>query len=129
MDAKYVKNKTTISYINFNITFATRCNRKIFKNNKTKEVFETECRKVCNNLGVKVLEISMFDYYVNIVVTSPAEYSANEIIHKIKSRTSKVIRDEILELNKLPSLWTRKYLVTTEQNLSEEILKNFINKL
>lgn len=129
MDAKYVKNKTTISYINFNITFATRCNRKIFKNNKTKEIFETECRKVCNNLGVKVLEISMFDYYVNIVVTSPPEYSANEIIHKIKSHTSKVIRDEILELNKLPSLWTRKYLVTTEQNLSEEILKNFINKL
>lgn len=129
MDAKYVKNKTTISYINFNITFATRCNRKIFKNNKTKEIFETECRKVCNNLGVKVLEISMFDYYVNIVVTSPPEYSANEIIHKIKSHTSKVIRDEILELKKLPSLWTRKYLVTTEQNLSEEILKNFINKL
>lgn len=129
MDAKYVKNKTTISYINFNITFATRCNRKIFKNSKTKEIFETECRKVCNNLGVKVLEISMFDYYVNIVVTSPPEYSANEIIHKIKSHTSKVIRDEILELKKLPSLWTRKYLVTTEQNLSEEILKNFINKL
>lgn len=126
MDAKYVKNKTTISYINFNITFATRCNRKIFKNNKTKEIFEIECRKVCDSLGVKLLELYIFDYYVNMVVVSPPEYSANEIIHKVKSHTSKVIRDEIPELNKLPSLWTRKYLVTTEQNLSEEILNIFI---
>lgn len=129
MDAKYIESKTTISYINFNITFATRCNRKIFKNNEIKEIFKKECINVCNYLGVKILEISIFDYYVNIIITSPPEYSANEIIHKIKSHTSKVMRNKITELNRLPSLWTRKYLVSTEQNLSEEILKKFINKL
>jgi len=129
MDANYLESKMKISYINFNITFATRCNRKIFKNNEVKEMFNKECINICNTLGVTIKEISIFDYYVNIIITSPPEYSANEIIHKIKSHTSTVIRNEITELNKLPSLWTRKYLVSTEQNVSEEVLQNFINKL
>lgn len=127
MDANKVKNKP-ISYINFDIAFATRCNRRVFKNNKAKEIFKEECKSICDDAGINIIDLEVYDYYVTINVLSPPEYSANEIVHKIKHNTSKTIRQSIPELSSLPSLWTRKYLVTTEQKVFEELLGSFIKR-
>lgn len=127
MDAKKVENKT-ISHINFDIAFLTRCNRRVFKNNKAKEIFEKECYNLCNSIGVSINNLEVFDYYIVINISVSPEYSANEIIHKIKYNTSKVIRENIVELNSLPSLWTRKYLVSTDKKVFEELLIDFIKR-
>lgn len=128
MDKNYKTTNTTISYINYNMVFCTRCNRKIFKDNKVKELFKTECEIVCNYLDVNITKMNIDDYFVHMVVEANPKYSANEIIQKIKIHTSKIIRERIVSLNKLPSLWTREYLVTTDKELKESLLSTFLER-
>lgn len=74
------------------------------------------------------MEIDIYDYYVHMIVESNPKYSANDIIQKIKMHTSKVIREKVVELSKLPSLWTREYLVTTESKLEEGLINSFLER-
>ena len=97
-------------------------------NDMVKKIFISECKLVCEYLDAKITEIDFFDYYVHMIIESNPKYSANDIIQKIKSHTSKVIREKVVELNKLPSLWTREYLVTTESELEEGLINNFLEK-
>lgn len=126
MDKKYLKTKTTISYINYNIVFRTRCNRKIFKNEIVKDLFLKEVREICKQLDINIVQINVYEYYVHLIVRVNPRYSANDVSHKIKAHTSKIIREKIESLSKLPSLWTRDYIVTTEDVLDEELVENFL---
>lgn len=126
MDKKYLKTKTTISYINYNMVFHTRCNRKIFKNKIVKDLFLKETRELCKQLDIDIVDINIYGHYVHLIVRVSPKYSANDVIHKIKTHTSKVIRDKVESLRRLPSLWTRDYIVTTEEVLDEELVQNFL---
>ena len=44
----------------------------------------------------------------------------------IKGYTSKILREEFLELSKMPSLWTRSYFVSTAGNVCSEIIKKYV---
>ena len=48
------------------------------------------------------------------------------IMQKIKSVTSRVLRDKFPELNKMPSLWTHSYFVSTAGNVCSETIKMYI---
>lgn len=128
MDKKYLKTKTTISYINYNIVFRTRCNRKIFKNEIVKDLFLKEAREICKQLDINIVQINVYEYYVHLIVRVNPRYSANDVIYKIKTHTSKIIRDKVESLSKLPSLWTRGYIVTTEEVLDEELIQIFLSR-
>lgn len=128
MDKKYLKTKTTISYINYNIVFRTRCNRKIFKNEIVKDLFIKETKKLCEELDINIIDINIYEYYVHLIVRVNPRYSANDVIYKIKTHTSKIIRDKVESLSKLPSLWTRDYIVTTEEVLDEELIQIFLSR-
>jgi len=56
----------------------------------------------------------------------PPELSPSDIMQKIKGVTSRVLRDEFLELKKMPSLWTRSYFVSTAGNVSSETVKKYV---
>lgn len=50
----------------------------------------------------------------------------HSIVCQVKAITSRVLRDEFPELNRIPSLWTRAYLVVAGDALdAEEVLKRF----
>ncbi|MEF2115418.1 transposase, partial [Clostridium frigoriphilum] len=51
----------------------------------------------------------------------------SDIMQKIKGATSKVLRAEFQELNKMPSLWTRSYFVSTAGNVSSETVNDYVD--
>ena len=52
--------------------------------------------------------------------------SSSDIMQQIKGYTSKILREEFVELSKMPSLWTRNYFVSTENEVSNDIIKNYV---
>lgn len=57
--------------------------------------------------------------------TSTIKFS--EIMKYIKSATSHQLRDEFIELQNMPSLWTRSYFVSTADNVSSETIKWYVD--
>ena len=51
---------------------------------------------------------------------------STDIMQKIKGATSRVLRDEFSVLNKMPSLWTRSYFVSTAGNVCSETIKKYV---
>ena len=49
-------------------------------------------------------------------------------MQKIKGVSSKSLREEFEELNKMPSLWTRSYFVSTAGNVSSETIKKYVEE-
>lgn len=126
MSKIYIKNDKTIYYIKYGFIIKTRCNRKVFKNDLAKTIFITECKGVELDLNLKINDIKFNNNFVYFVVESNLKYSPNEIAQKIKSRTSRVIRDKIKEFNKMPSLWTRELFVSTVDKMDENLINDFL---
>jgi hypothetical protein len=50
----------------------------------------------------------------------------HSIVCQVKAYTSRVLRDEFPELTRIPSLWTRAYLVMAGDELDpEEVIRQF----
>jgi REP-associated tyrosine transposase len=63
---------------------------------------------------------------VYLAASAPPTRSPHQIVCQVKARTSRALRDEFPELTRIPTLWTRAYLVMAgDQLTAEEVLRRF----
>ncbi len=63
---------------------------------------------------------------VYLAVAAPPTLSPHHIVCQVKAHTSRVLRDEFPELTRIPTLWTRAYLVMAGDEIpTEEVLKRY----
>jgi len=63
---------------------------------------------------------------VYLAAEAPPTVAPHSIICQVKAYTSRVLRDEFPELTRIPSLWTRAYLVMAGDQLDpEEVIRQF----
>ena len=91
-----------------------------------KNRLEQIVNEVANELGIKIIELTVNPDHVRLLISAHSKISVHKIIKRIKARTSHVLRREFPELLKLPSLWTRSYFVTTVGEIQDEIIKEYV---
>lgn len=57
---------------------------------------------------------------------SEKDFNDEDIMQQIKGYTSKILREEFYQLQKMPSLWTRSYFVSTAGNVCSETIKQYV---
>jgi putative transposase len=63
---------------------------------------------------------------VYLAAAAPPTLAPHRIICQVKALTSRALRDEFPELTRIPTLWTRAYLVVAgEQLTAEEVIQRF----
>ena len=120
---KYRRTKTTVSLINYHFVFSPRYRRKIFDIKNVEERFKEVVRDICYDLEVEIIAIECDRDHTHMFLNCLPTLSPADIMQKIKGASSKIIREEFKELNKMPSLWTRSYFVSTAGNVSIETIK------
>lgn len=78
--------------------------------------------EVANELGIKVLKLAINPDHLHLVYPT---IPPHKIVKRIKSRNSRILRQEFLELLKLPS---RPYFVTAIGNVSKETIKFLLRR-
>lgn len=63
---------------------------------------------------------------MNIEEQIQPSFSPSGIMQNIKGYTSKTLREEFVELQKMPSLWTRSYFVSTAGNVCSKTIKKYV---
>ena len=117
---KYRRTKTTVSLINYHFVFSPRYRRKIFDIKNVEERFKEVVRDICYDLEVEIIAIECDRDHTHMFLNCLPTLSPADVMQKIKGASSKIIREEFKELNKMPSLWTRSYFVSTAGNVSSE---------
>ena len=127
MKNMYKHTKTTVSLINYHFVFCPRYRRKIFNIPGVEERFKELTIAECNESGIEILALECHIDHVHIFVSVLPSMSIPQIMQKIKVATSLKLREEFLQLNAMPSLWTRSYFVSTAGNVSSETIKWYVD--
>lgn len=124
---KYKHTKTTISFINYHLIFCPRYRRKIFNipgvEDRFKELTAMECAK--HNIDILAMECHVD--HVHMFISAYPQQAIPDVVKWIKGATSHKLREEFSQLEKMPSLWTRSYFVSTAGEVSSETIEWYIN--
>ena len=126
MKKNYRNTKTTVSLINYHFVFCPRYRRKIFLipdvENRFKELVNTKCEE----LEIEIIAMECDKDHVHLFLNCLPTLSPSDIMQNIKGYTSKILRNEFQKLEKMPSLWTRNFFVSTTGNVSSETIKEYV---
>jgi putative transposase len=77
-------------------------------------------------LGLRLRDYRVMPDRVYIAVSAPPTVAPHRIACQIKAHTSRVLREEFVEMTRIPTLWTRSYLVIGGEEFgAEEALAEF----
>ena len=126
MENKYRRTQTTVSLINYHFVFCPRYRRKIFLIPNVEERFKHMVKFICEEIEIEIIAIECDKDHTHMFLNCLPTLSPSDIMQKIKGVTSRILRDEFSELNKMPSLWTRSYFVSTAESVSSETVKKYV---
>lgn len=126
MEGAYRKTKTILSFLQYHIIFCPRYRRKIFLIPKLEERFKVLTEEKCREMEVDILHMECREDYIYLLLDCPPNRGANELVGKIKTYTGKVLRAEFGQLSKMPNLWTRNYFISTEKEISDDAIMEYV---
>ncbi|AFS79700.1 putative transposase, IS200-like protein [Gottschalkia acidurici 9a] len=124
----YRMTQTTVSLINYHFVFCPRYRRKIFDIQNVEIRFKEIFKDICDKLEVEIIAIECDRDHTHMFLNCLPSLSPADIMQKIKGVSSKLIREEFVELSKMPSLWTRSYFVSTAGSVSSENIKKYVEE-
>lgn len=77
-------------------------------------------------LAFEPVQLVILPDRVYLVAAAPPTLAPHRIVCQVKAMTSRVLRDEFPELTRIPTLWTRAYLVMAGDDVSaEEVFRRY----
>lgn len=128
MENKYRKTQTTVSLINYHFVFCPRYRRKIFLISNVEDRFKHIVKNICEDMDIKIIAMECDKDHVYMFLNCLPILSPEGLMQKIKGVSSRALRDEFVELNRMPSLWTRSYFVSTAGNVSSETVQRYVEE-
>ncbi|HEU4739968.1 MAG TPA: IS200/IS605 family transposase [Meiothermus sp.] len=125
MSTPYKHNHTSVSLLRYHFVFVPKRRRKILVG-ALAERLEILLREKTAELGWEIIALEIMPDHVHLFISVDPNVAPNQIAHRLKGYTSHVLRREFPHLIRLPALWTRTYLVSTESALSGETVEQYI---
>ena len=126
MENEYRHTNTTVSLINYHFVFCPRYRRKFFLISNVEKRFKELVKIKCKELEIENIAIECDKDHSHMFLNCPTALSPSGIMQQIKGYTSKILREEFVELSKMPGLCTRSYFVSTAGNVCSETIKKYV---
>jgi putative transposase len=83
-------------------------------------------RERAEELEVELAEVHIFPDRVYVAVAAPPMLSPHRIVCQLKAHSSRWLRHEFSEMTKIPTVWTRSYLVVAGDAVTaDEVIAAF----
>ncbi|MCJ7759983.1 IS200/IS605 family transposase [Candidatus Bathyarchaeota archaeon] len=121
----YKQSEHQVYLLNYHLIWCPKRRRKILVDS-VKRRLEEIIRQVAKELGVDILALEVMPDHLHLFISAYPQLSIPHIVKSFKGRSSHDLRKEFPELNKMPSLWTHSYFVSTAGNVSAESIQKYI---
>lgn len=128
MDNTYKSTSSAVYLINYHFVFCPRYRRKIFLIPDVEDRFRKLVADICNELGIEVIAMECDEDHTHLFLNCRPDIRPSDIMFRIKGFTAKKLREEFSELSKMKSLWTRSFFCSTDENISSEIVREYVEK-
>ena len=75
-----------------------------------------------------VIELAVRPDHVHLFVRADPNTLPSDIPRRINGRSAHHLRQEFPQLRKLPSMWTRSFFLSTAGNVSQETIRQYIER-
>ena len=82
--------------------------------------------EVAAELDCSVLALEVMPDHVHLFLNCPPTLAPDQIMFRIKGRSSRELRKEFDQLRRMPSMWTRSYFCVTAGNVSSATIERYI---
>ena len=125
MSQPYRRRDTRVFLCSYHFVWCPKRRRKILGGSIAARL-EALLREIAPEIDCEVLELSVQLDHVHLFVSADPNWSPTQLVARFKGKTSHVLREEFPVLKRMPSLWTRSYLVSTAGNISSETVQAYI---
>ena len=125
MPQPYRRSETAVFLLNYHLIFCPKRRRKILSGSIA-ERLEVLLRETAQELGCEVIELAIQPNHVHFFVSATPDLAPNQIVGRLKGKSSRILRQEFPYLLRMPSLWTRSYFASTAGSVSTETIREYI---
>ena len=126
MEARYAKNAGAVFSLKYHIVFCPKFRRPVLVDDIALRLRGLLSGKTAE-LEMIVHALEIMPDHVHLFVESDPTRCLAEIVNRLKSFTSRVLRQEFRSLrSRLPCLWSRSFYAGTVGHVSEATLKRYI---
>lgn len=84
------------------------------------ERLEALIRETVRSLSIDLEDVMILPDRVYVAVAAPPTLAPHQIVSRLKARSSHCLRHEFQEMTRIPTVWTRQYLVLAGEDLTPE---------
>ena len=126
MGQDYRHKNTSVSLVNYHFVWIVRRRRRVLTGS-IKQRLDVLIHDAARELDCDVLNLAIEPEHVHLFLNCPPNIAPSDLMHRIKGRTARMLRQEFPELMKLPSMWTRAYFVSTAGNVASPTIQKYID--
>ena len=125
---EYRKTAHSVYDIKYHIVWITKYRKAILRGEIAIRVREL-IRQTCASLDVYIEKGHVAKDHVHLLVSVPPDLAVSELVQRLKGRSSRLMLEEFGELRKAfwgRHLWARGYFVASTGNVTDEVIKQYI---
>ncbi|MGI8504572.1 MAG: IS200/IS605 family transposase [Hassallia sp.] len=125
---EYRHEGNAVSLLNYHFVFIPKRRKKILVGEVAARLQQI-IHQVCDENRWRLIALEIMPDHVHMFVNAKPCDDPSKIIRLVKGRASHHLREEFPDLkNKLPTLWTPSYFVSTAGNICTESVKRYIEQ-
>jgi putative transposase len=121
----YRRTKTTVSLLNFHFVWCPKRRQKVLAGPVERDLRKLLLLKAAD-LDCKILALEIMPDHVHLFLNCPPTLSPSDAMFWLKGSTSRILREKYPHLQRMTSLWTRSYFVSTAGHVSSETIQRYI---
>jgi putative transposase len=125
MGQSYRRKETCVFLMNYHVVFCPKRRRKILVGSIRERLMQI-IRETAPDLECDVLALEVMPDHVHVFLSATPQWAPNQLIGRIKAKSARLLRREFPALQRMPSVWTRSYFLSTAGNVSTETIARYI---
>lgn len=125
MSTPYQRNRTSVTLLNYHFVWIPARRRKVLVGpvaaRLTALIYDVAAELRCSVIALEVMPD-----HVHLFLSATPVLAPDQIMFRIKGRTSRILRQEFPHLLSMPSMWTRSYFCSTAGNVASETIRQYI---
>ena len=119
---------TSVHFMNYHFVWCPKYRRKVIIADVEARLHEI-IRDTVRENNWEIIALETMPDHVHLFIKADPTVAPNNIIARIKGRSSRMLRNEFPTLrSRLPTLWTRSYFVSTHGHVSSEAIKRYVEE-
>jgi putative transposase len=121
----YRSKETCVFLVNYHLIWCPKRRRKVLVD-RVRARLEELIRETAPDLECEILALEILPDHLHLFVSATPQWAPNQLVARLKAKSSRILRQEFPILRRMPSLWTRSFFVSTAGNVAADTIQRYI---